>query len=730
MTRTNRLLLALPALFGASVLFSGCPAPPADPLVALTLPPPPAVTGDGAEIADDDLEAHLFAFHAAAPADPRRGVEREALIRYYLDRAQRSVSESDTLDVRGTLHDVFSLFDPDELDGRPDSAALRKFLAWIDPVARRLGRPEDSLAVAEARVLVDPEDDEAARTAEEIAAWAADQDDEATAVERRAELYDSVTEILPAPRLVKQLVGLILARHDLGEQARPITSLQDFFAAAQRSQFYFSGLTLNVVRLAVRIGRPEAAAEMLEAHRDSAAYLGDVLDEVDTLRDPLRRADAGSDLAAALAPQFPEEARRLCAMLRREFPADGRFSACLGRYFAGRGNWGTAARFLLEAVVRDPETREFNEQALVLLGGEIQDGMDGASWDALAGLQAAFDAALANFRARWPATDPPVQRTTILRLMANAALIQGDVATARRFQEEALAADPTASAYLEFGQMEARAGDRDRARSLFEAGLAVQSGDLADRTVARAGLYEELGRLHRKAGRDAEADQAFDDAIDAWKQVARAGVVSQAHADAEIGRLSVLRGDREAGLRRLALAVRTAGEDEYGANEDTAVYNLALSFLHIEGETDLLDELFPLSATRQDLDVVWRVYHALWTLGASRRDGRPDDPEVLAFLEAMRASGWSGVLARFYRGEIDFDTAFAAAGTFGQQTELRYYQALNRLGAGDTAGARALLEQVVATHIFNYFEWEMARALLDRLESPAQAPAATASVSR
>jgi|GEM_PF-3048730 len=720
MTRAIRLRFALPVLLGAAVVFAGCPTPPAEPLTALTLPPPPAVSGAGAEITDEDLEAHLFAFHAAAPADPRRAVEREALIRFHLDRAQRSVGESDALDVRGTLYDVFSLFDPEELDGRPDSPALRKFLAWIDPVARRLGRPEDSLAVAEARRVVDPEDGEAARTAEEIAAWAADLDDEAAVVERRAELYDAVTEILPIPRLVKQLVGLILARHDLGERATPITSLQDFLVATRRSQFYFSGLTLNIVRLAVRIGRPETAAEMLEAHRDSAAYLGEVLDEVARLRDPRRRADAGADLADALAPQFPEEARRLCTMLRREFPADGRFSACLGRYFAGRGHGGVAARFLLEAVARDPETREFNEQALALLGGEIRDGVDAATWDTLVGLQAAFDAALANFQARWPAADPPVARPTILRWMARAALIQGDVAAARRFQEEALATDPTASAYFEFGQMEARAGDEDRARSLFEAGLAVQSGDLADRILARAGIHEELGRLYRRAGRDAEADRAFDEAIAAWKQVARAGTVSQAHADVQIGRLTVLRGDREAGLHRLALAVRAAGEDESGAEEDTDVYNLALSFLHIEGETDLLDELFPLSATRQDIDVVWRVYHALWTLGASRRLGRPDDPEVLAFLEAMRASGWSGVLARFYRGEIDFETALDAAGTFGQRTELRYYQALNRLGAGDTADARALLEQVVATHIFNYFEWEMARALLDRLDQPPQ----------
>jgi hypothetical protein len=347
MMQPIRPVTMLLALLGVSAVLAGCPAPPTDPLVALTLPPPPPATGEELQITEEDLEAHLFAFHAAAPADPRRNLEREALIRYYLARGQRALTESEALDVHGTLHDVFSLFDPEELDGRPDSAALRKFLSWIDPVTRRLGRPEDSLAVAEARVLIDPNDDEASRTCTEIADWAAAEENEAQALERRAELYDAVTEILPAPALVKQLVGLVLQRHDLGEEAVPIESLQDWFIAARRSQYYFAGLTLNIVRLAVRIGRPEAAVDMLAAHRDSAAYLGEVLDEIGALNDPLERADAGSDLVEALAPQFPEETRRLCTMLRREYPDDGRFSACLGRYFAGRRSWGTAARFML-----------------------------------------------------------------------------------------------------------------------------------------------------------------------------------------------------------------------------------------------------------------------------------------------------------------------------------------------------------------------------------------------
>jgi tetratricopeptide (TPR) repeat protein len=360
---------------------------------------------------------------------------------------------------------------------------------------------------------------------------------------------------------------------------------------------------------------------------------------------------------------------------------------------------------------------------MALLGAEIQQGIDGMPWAQLQGLYDAFVAVLDRFHATWPVAEPPLEQSDVLNLLANAALIGGDVAKARQLHQQALDLQPSAQAYLEFGQMEARAGDPTRARELLQAGLAVGTGNLADRTLAQANIHEELGLLEAAQGNQQVANEAFDEAIDDWKQLGRAGALPEAQVDAKIGVLQVRGGQREQGLQRIALAVREAGEDEFGPDEDSVVYNDTLSFLHMQGERELLTELFAQAATRQDLQVEWRVYYALWTLGASRRDGLPDDPETLAFLDAIRATDWSGVLARFYRGELTFDAALASADTLGQQTELRYYEALNRIDAGDREGARALLQQVIDTHIFNYFEWEMARHTMAGLD--AASPAAS-----
>jgi tetratricopeptide (TPR) repeat protein len=725
-TPARVLLAPFAACTSLALAATGCPPPPGETLANLTLPPPRIAADGTLAVTADDRDAHVYAFYLADPASPARREEREALLAFTLYDAQRSLEEDGTLGVGATLAAAFRLLDPQELDARVDSPALRKLLEWIEPLALRIGKPEDSLVVAHARLLLDPDDGEASATVGEIVDWAVatagGEEDEASAIERRAELYDAVTMVLPVPQLVKNLIGWVFRRHELGPpDAAALESLEDWFLAARRDQFYFSGLTLNVLRLCARVGRPEAAIDALEPYRGSSAYLGEVLEEVARMGEPQARAEAGADIAEALAPQFPEEARRLCTDLRREYPEDGRFADCLGRYYAGLGEYGIAARFFLEAMSKDPDERGFADTALQLLAGEIQAGTDQASWEALQGLHAAFQQALARYRAAWPQADPPVEETLELRLMANAALVEGDVDAAREFHRTALARHPSAGGYFEFGQMEARAGNPARAMELFEAGLAVGTGDLAERLLAQADIHEEIGLLRAAQGDTEGAKAAFEDAVDAWRELARAGAVTEARADVQVGTLLHRMGRRDEGLRRIALGLREASEDDYGPGEDAVAFNAGLSFLHLEGERDLLVELYPLVATREDLDVAWRVYYALWTLGAGRRAGRPDDPEVLVYLRAVRAGGWTGTLARFYGGELDFAGALAQARSIGQETEARYYEALNRLAAGDRESALALLRQVVDTRIYNYFEWEMARRVLADLEAGEQA---------
>jgi hypothetical protein len=181
--RSPMIGVALLLVLVAAALTAGCPAPPQDQLAALALPPPELGPDGTIAVTDANRAAHVYAFYAAASGSAERTAEREALILDVLHEAQRSVAEEDALDVHQTLARALRLFDPDELDAGPGSPALRKLLAWVEPVARRLGHPEDSLVVAQARVLDDPADQDAQQAVREIVEWVGAGEDEAEALE-------------------------------------------------------------------------------------------------------------------------------------------------------------------------------------------------------------------------------------------------------------------------------------------------------------------------------------------------------------------------------------------------------------------------------------------------------------------------------------------------------------------------------------------------------------------
>ena len=70
-------------------------------------------------------------------------------------------------------------------------------------------------------------------------------------------------------------------------------------------------------------------------------------------------------------------------------------------------------------------------------------------------------------------------------------------------------------------------------------------------------------------------------------------------------------------------------------------------------------------------------------------------------------------LARFGMGDMPYQELLEAADGVGEETEAHFYEAARRLAAGDAAGARELFERVLVTNMVGFYEFTMARALLD-----------------
>ena len=84
-------------------------------------------------------------------------------------------------------------------------------------------------------------------------------------------------------------------------------------------------------------------------------------------------------------------------------------------------------------------------------------------------------------------------------------------------------------------------------------------------------------------------------------------------------------------------------------------------------------------------------------------------------LESMAGGDdWWAKLAAFGAGRISYAELLEQADGVGEQTEAHFYEGVRLLRAGDVAGARAKFEQVLGTHMVNFYEYSMAQELVAR----------------
>jgi lipoprotein NlpI len=102
-----------------------------------------------------------------------------------------------------------------------------------------------------------------------------------------------------------------------------------------------------------------------------------------------------------------------------------------------------------------------------------------------------------------------------------------------------------------------------------------------------------------------------------------------------------------------------------------------------------------------------------------------------------RSDAWWGHLSRFGVGQIDYTALTKLAKTRGERTEADFYEGVRRIGAGDLAGARTLLQKVMDSMMVGFYEFQMAQELLllddaqlrrKRIQQPVPVPVAAPKV--
>lgn len=699
-----------------------------------------------------------------------------------LKREVRDLESDDVYDrVFDSFRDALALYDPSELWASP-AAVTPAEAALIRPVAELVAalfspRGADQQVALSSAVMVTlvPESDPAAadwkNRLDQVIRWT---EEASSAAEgggsfRRAtsavDVLEGTLNDWPAPPVVSRLDALYADR-----QKKFATVLRNPVGGNESTRRALGELLLahgdelqravvNVTALYLRAGLIDRASKRANDMGGEAGDDPELRGLLSTAAAPDAPAAAYMALARRFLPRIdilggtasdaPDPlvaARVLDAGLAR-YPSDSDMLVLSAHVARVLSSFFVAIRRLEEAsavldrnpaAAREAQARisaELLELYFLRLRLRLDPERDAPAFEEADALRRRF----AETRQRFQGTDIKVRDADIDFEVARTYVNVGQVERAEplflRAREEG---EPTVEVTTELAGLALKRGDPRRAAQILRDGLAsMPAKDPKHETIM---LVEGRSRLERLLGDATDVGGDHDNAEVSWRSsligwerlmiehLRRKNFTSSAEATLEVGRLLYLLGRHAEALQKFDEALEQDGDRDQS-------YIDMIAFLVQNGEVDAAVSIHRRALARPTRAVseYVKVYTSLWILDLTRRTSKIADPAAEAYLRTLdqrhgelrphRGAVWYRQLARYAVGKINYDQALVAADTQGKRAEIYFYEAMKRLADGKADDAHQLWQKVLETHMFSFFEFEMAARYL-RLGAPTAPPAA------
>lgn len=666
------------------------------------------------ELADElDFAERADALAALPPGDARAALRAElaAVLGARLDRALASGRLERASAALGALAELWA--------GEPAALSeLAEQPGWTDRLIRaragfaRGGADRDAALVLAIRLAVAPTDADRAELTQ-ITEFA-DQ----LAMARMGPLgagTGALAVLAPiverglAPELLPGYVALVVARANQADLAVSAGLATAATSPALRAAMGASRDLAIALAMGHQIERLSAAlADLHGLGRDRP-----LADAARAITTPVAGAAAWAKLAAALrAADGGDDRAKLRAALTIaldglvRFPDDATLAAAAAVIAMEQDEVARPTALLTTARRHAADDAGLAERLLGLhrerLGRLIYGGRGRAAARCLAALRALY----ADLAARFPGRTWAVAWPEVLATYGRGLISQGELAAGRRALTESIAAKPTVEALDMLGTVALKTGDAAGARRAFERAVALP-GDTPAQEYARAKLLRLAGDAATAAGDTRGATEHYAQALSTWADLGeRLDLPPNLAGErlVESGKLFWALGKPDDAVDLLAAA---SDADPDGA--DTHIQTVAFLLLH--DRYDRARDVFYQALASDRIGDYYKVYMALWIVAEGRRRGVADDDQARAYLAGRDGPLWYDDIARLASGRLAAPALAARASTRPRQTELAYYTAV--LGA-DGAAATALLEDVLASDLVLFFEYDMARHRLDR----------------
>ncbi|MCK9523016.1 MAG: tetratricopeptide repeat protein [Proteobacteria bacterium] len=683
------------------------------PKRAVTTPTPPPVAHKSLEIPDDfsgaRYEQKVAELLALDDAHPDRLALRDALIAWTLKRFDADDTPSEKLRL---FQNALNWHLPSDFTVTHINVDMVPMAHWVIEHYEKRGKEAWVLAALIYLSLAQPENlawhEEYLTLMDWTEGVRATIEDPIERYSSIAGVYMDIIVMLPLPELIDK-ISLVLARRQ--------TAVVALLHAIQEENATISPLLFHSL-----IQRGGVGQELVHAH-----FLGGLLHQVvpkfkelgvyDNISDDLlaliENIESGQNLSESyqklsflLGHSDPTAALRACMLARSASPRDPLNALCVARYFNALSYEESAAAYFHEAVHPDFE-EPILLQALsglrqVLIGLHQKEQVDAAERTIVLAESVIQTLEGATDRSQ----ELQISMAALAEICAQIAFNDGRIASAQALFATAMRLWPSMpSPYLKLAEIHLSRQEGPKAIEVLTSALASKRSVGGDfRNYWRAMVLESRGDVYRHMGNERDADDDYQSALETW---ATAEYPMEQEAEIEIrkGIIHDRLGNPDASLTHFQRAIRVDPERR-------ASYAEVISFLVMRQRLADARSFYQLAFNQDRIDTMWKIYYALWVEGLARRQNERTFDLPNAYLQDCNGTSWQDQLARFFTGRIPYDKLRALADNLGQQVEADFYEAVLRLSSGETASARAMLQQVIASDLLGFFEYRMAAELL------------------
>lgn len=603
----------------------------------------------------------------------------------------------------------------DPSDFKPESVAtdLKPMAEWAIKICEARGEEATVMASLRFLMLVDPNSASTKESYLELVEWSERvRNTIENPIERLSSLIDmyrDMVKLVPDREVVERLAEAYIERHNTIAAAFRDRS-EDGMNGINPYQALRQGQTLrtlpiDVIYIFFLAGDPAGARKHLSGLVADGILRVEFIELLDRIFQGIDPADSYFTLANYLAPVDARAGLRACIKARLANPKDPRFSLYIGRLFEELDQPENAFDFYYEAAEIAPEKEVVSEVLSLLRVALIKVHLKEYTEISKRAIQmgdSVIEKTMKSFKTEQ--TELGVNVASLLFAMGEVEFDDGRIDASHKHLEKSFQVMPNVPALVKLTEIQYLLGNYQEGMKTVKRAMQLESHGRRPSGYWRAVLIEKHGDLVQAMGQAEDAQVIYRRALQEWK-IAQISVDQAPLVAMRRGVLYHQLGELEASQEAFRLAVRLDPDRH-------ATYAQLISFLVVVERLEDALEFYQLAYNQDEIEGMWKIYYSLWVEGLAKRLGKDSIPLAVGYLKHSKGDSWQDKLAQFFSGTIPLEKLRKAARNVGQNVEADYYSSVLDISNGRIDDAVAKLNQVLNSKLLGFFEFKMARAIL------------------